>query len=265
MKQSVRDMEQVSRAEKSGVDVLDRAFSILFAFRPGDESLSLTTLSARTGLYKSTVLRLANSLIHHRFLDKLVDGHYRLGSAPLTLGSVYQSNLNLGEALLPLMRELNQAYGEAVSFHVREGNHRVCLYRINSRFAIRPNVRQGDVQPLERGSGGRVLLAFSGKVGAQFEEIRRNHIYVSVGERDPEMSGVAAPVFGAQQILIGALGIVGPVNRLGRPELESLRGPLLNTAARATDQLGGDPAGLLAAATATIGARSPRKSKKQSS
>ena len=262
MKQSSAAANSIRGAEESGVDVLDRAFSILFAFHPGDEPLSLAELSVRTGLYKSTLLRLANALIHHRFLDKQDDGRYRLGSAPFTLGSIYQSNLNLGEVLLPLMRELNQELGEAVSFHVREGNHRVCLYRINSRFAIRPDVRQGDVQSLERGAGGRVLLAFSGKAGAPYEEIRRHCTYVSVGERDPETAGVSAPVFGVQQVLLGALGIVGPANRLGRKELEALRPRLLNAAARATDQLGGDPERLLAAAASTIARTAAVRKKK---
>ena len=231
-----------------GVDVLDRAFSILFSFRPDDPPLTLAELAERTGLYKSTLLRLANALIHHRFLNKLEDGRYRLGSAPFTLGSIYQSSLNLGEVLLPLMRELNHELGETVSFHIREGDHRVCLYRINSRFSIRPEVRQGSVQSLERGAGGRVLLAFSGAPGAPYEEIRRNFFYMACGERDPETSGISVPVFGVHQSLLGALGIVGPTNRLGRSEMEAFRPRLLTISARASDQLGGNPAPLLSSA-----------------
>lgn len=246
------------KEKTSGVDVLDRAFSILFSFRAEDSPLTLAQLSARTGLYKSTLLRLANALIHHRFLDKLEDGRYRLGSAPFTLGSIYQSSLNLGDVLLPLMRELNHELGEAISFHVREGDHRVCLYRINSSFAIRPEVRQGDVQSLERGAGGRVLLAFSGEPGSPYNEIRQNFTYITCGERDPETSGISAPVFGVHQCLLGALGIVGPTNRLGRSVLEELRPRLLHAAARATDQLGGDPEPLLLATQAgTVTESSP--------
>jgi DNA-binding IclR family transcriptional regulator len=232
----------------SGVDVLDRAFAILFAFRPDDRPLTLTELSVRTGLYKSTLLRLASALSHHRFLIRLEDGRYQVGSAALCLGSIYQSNLNLGDMLLPPMRELNDELGEAVSFHVREGDHRVCLYRVNSRFSIRPEVRQGDVQPLERGAGGRILLAFSAQQGALYDEIRQTFFYISCGERDPETSGISAPVFGVQQRLVGALGIVGPTSRLGRMEMERFRPRLLHFAARATELLGGDAAPLRVAA-----------------
>jgi len=239
-----------SSSSPSGVEVLDRAFSILSAFRLDDPPLSLAELSQRTGLYKSTLLRLAAALVYHRFLDRLEDGRFRLGSAPFALGAIYQAQLNLGDVLLPLMQDLNRELGEAVSFHVREGDHRVCLYRINSRFTIRAEIRQGAVQSLERGAGGRILLAFTGAQGPPYEAIRREYTYVSVGERDPETSGVSAPVFGLRQTLLGALGIVGPATRLGRPELEALRPRLLAAAARASDQLGGDPSPLLAAAGA---------------
>jgi DNA-binding IclR family transcriptional regulator len=227
------------------VDVLDRAFAILFAFRSNDrQQLSLTELSARTGLYKSTALRLATALCHHRFLLRLENGGYQLGSASLSLGTIYQTNLHLGDVLVPQMRELNAELGEAVSFHIREGNHRLCLYRINSRFSIRPDVSQGDVQSLERGAGGRVLLAFSGQEGALYDEIRRTYSYISCGERDPETSGVSAPVFGVQQRLIGAMGMVGPISRLGQSKMEQLRPRLLHFAAVATESLGGDAAPL---------------------
>ena len=239
--------DQVGRSG-SGVDVLDRAFSILFAFRPDDAPLSLTELSLRTGLYKSTLLRLAGALIYHRFLVRLEDGRYRLGSSPFTLGAVYQSSLNLGDVLLPLMRELNQTTGEAVSFHMREGDHRVCLYRINSSHSIRTEVRQGDIQSLQKGAGGRVLLAFSGEAGALYDTVRREGTYLSCGERDPDIAGVSAPVFGINQSLLGALGVVGPINRLNRETLEKLRPLLLRTAAKATDLLGGNAAQLQAQA-----------------
>jgi DNA-binding IclR family transcriptional regulator len=240
--------ETIISGSGSGVDVLDRAFAILFAFRADDSPLTLAELSSRTGLYKSTLLRLAGALIHHRFLIRLDDGRYRLGSAPLTLGAVYQSSLNLGEVLLPLMRDLNRETGEAVSFHIREGNHRVCLYRINSSHTIRTEVRQGDVQSLEKGAGGKVILAFSGESGKQFDDIRAQYTYISYGERDPNVSGISAPVFGIDQHFFGALGIVGPINRLDRAALERLSPLLLQAAAQATELLGGNSEVLLAAA-----------------
>lgn len=230
---------KLAQSLSSGVDVLDRAFSILLAFRAEDEPLTLTELSMRTGLYKSTLLRLAAALVHHRFLVRLDGGRYQVGSACLSLSTVYQANLNLSDLLLPPMRRLNEELGETISFHVREGGHRVCLYRINSRHMVRAEVHPGDAQALNRGAGGRVLLAFSGESGAPYDEIRQTFFYISCGERDPETSGISAPVFGVEQRLMGALGIVGPISRLGREELEAFCPRLLQIAASITDSLGG--------------------------
>lgn len=248
-----REVVQVPKAgEASGVDVLDRAFSILFAFRAGDDGLSLAELSLRTGLYKSTLLRLAGALIHHKFLCRLEDGRYRLGPASFVLGCHYQAGLRLGDVLMPLMRALNREFGEAVSFHIREGDRRICLHRIDAIFSIRAQVREGDVQSLEVGAGGRVLLAFSGEPGEPYETIRRTHFYMSFGERDPETGGISVPIFGTGQRLLGALGIVGPISRVDRAFMERVRSHLLSVAAHATEALGGDPAALRHAAQVLI-------------
>jgi DNA-binding IclR family transcriptional regulator len=245
-----------------GVDVLDRAFSILFAFKAADAPLTLAALSQRTGLYKSTLLRLAGSLIHHRFLVKLDDGRYRLGPAGFTLGSIYQAGMNLGEVLLPIMRNLNKELGEAISFHVREGNVRICMYRISSTYTIGPQVRVGDIQSLEKGAGGRVLLAFSGQAGEPYETVRRCNFYMSSGERDPETAGISAPVFGTNQKLVGALGIVGPISRVDIPYMKKVKGRLLLAASEATEALGGDPAPLRQAALVDCNSAIPKKNRK---
>jgi DNA-binding IclR family transcriptional regulator len=248
MTRSREVVQKPKDGEPSGVDVLDRAFAILFAFRSDDAGLTLAELSARTGLYKSTLLRLAGALIHHKFLSKLDDGRYRLGPASFVLGSHYQASLHLGDVLLPLMRVLNSEFGEAVSFHIRDGDRRICLHRIDSTFRIRAQVREGDVQSLEVGAGGRVLLAFSDAPGEPYETIRRSHFYMSFGEREPETGGISVPVFGTEQRLVGALGIVGPINRVDRSFMEQVRGRLLSIAAQATEALGGNPASLRRAA-----------------
>lgn len=231
----------------SGVDVIDRAMALLFAFNNIDHALTLTELAKRSGLYKSTALRLATALCHHRLLTRLEDNRFSLGSATFSLGTHYLLNLNLSDVLLPLMRELNQRIGETVSFHIREGDHRLCLLRINSQYSVRVNVQQGDVQPLERGAGGRVLLAFSGEPGEIYARVRRDHSYASLGERDKETAGISAPVFGAYQKIIGALGIVAPISRLDMARMSEYRPLLLDIAAIATERLGGDAAPLLQA------------------
>ncbi|MCY0389346.1 IclR family transcriptional regulator [Robbsia sp. Bb-Pol-6] len=231
----------------SGVDVIDRVVAILLAFRTGDPPLTLTEIANRTGLYKSTVLRLTAALGHHHLLTRSSDGRYQLGILNYSIGKRYESNLNIGDVLLPLMRDLNEKLGETVAFHIRSGNVRVCLFRIDSRFSVRADVKPGDIQQLERGAGGRVLLAFCGQTGDPYEAIRNDHCYLSMGERDAETAGVSAPVFGPMQELIGAVGIVTPITRMTADQADPFTVSVLDTAARATARLGGDNTGMLAA------------------
>ena len=64
-------------SDEGGVAAVDRALSILDALT--DEKISLAELSKRTGLYKSTVLRLLASLLRAGFVQRDAHGHYRPG------------------------------------------------------------------------------------------------------------------------------------------------------------------------------------------
>ncbi len=230
-----------------GVAALDRAFAILFAFRPDDKGLSLAELAGRTGLYKSTILRLIASLMHHGMLLRSDDGRYYVGPATLRLGALYQRSLQLADVVLPLMRRLRDESGESVSFYVRQKNLRVCLHRVDSTHAIRDHVREGDVLPLDRGSGGRVLTAFSGTRGELYERIRRDGYYMSSGERDTETAGISVPVFSAAQPLAGAFTLAGPRSRFDETLMIRMRQTMLEVAVEASETLGGDATPLHAA------------------
>lgn len=73
-----------------GVAAVERALTVLTAFRRGDGALSLAELTERTGLVRSTIMRLAVSLQRHRLLARLPDGSYRLDAEALRLGTAYQ-------------------------------------------------------------------------------------------------------------------------------------------------------------------------------
>ena len=228
---------------------LDRAISILNAFTTADRSLSLAEIAGRTGFYKSTILRLSGSLIKGQLLERLDDGRYRIGPAAFRLGALYQRSFVAMDVLLPVMRDLSDLSLESVAFYVRSGDMRTCLYRIESKHAIRYMVREGDVLPLLAGSGGRVLAAFSGAEGEPYEAIRRTYHYVSLGDRDPETAGISAPVFGPGRALIGALTLAGPRSRVDASFLARMARPLLEASARATRGFGEDASAIEHAAS----------------
>ncbi len=230
-----------------GAAAVDRALSVLAAYGSDDDALALAEIAARTGLYESTLLRLIQSLLHARLLLRLDDGRYGIGSEALRLGGLYQRAHDMGDVVLPVMRALMESTGESVVFHVREGRARVALHRVESRHMVRYSVREGDVLPLEAGSGGRVLLAFADAGGEPYETIRRRMFHAAYRERDPDTSGLSAPVFGPHQALAGAVTVAGPASRVTEPFVARHVSALLEAVSQMTRNLGGDAAAFVPA------------------
>ena len=201
-------------AASGGVLAVDRALTLLSAFSAGKPQLSLAELAEATQQYKSTVLRLLASLEHAHLVQRQPDGRYGLGAAVARLHAAYASGFSLEAAVMPALRELVAATRESAAFHVRQGDARLCLYRVDSPQPVRDHIRAGDLLPLERGTGGRVLMAFSGARGARYARIRRDQVLVASGDRVPELAGISAPVFGAGGELLGAVTLTMPAPRL---------------------------------------------------
>lgn len=215
------------QAASGGVAAVDRALSVLAAFRPGDDTLGLPELAERTRLYKSTVLRLLASLEHAGFMQRQDDGRYRLGAELARLGGLYTASFSLGAVVVPVLRGLVEQTGESAAFHVRErrGDEwlRLCLYRVDSPQLVRDHVRAGDVLPADRGAGGRVLQAFSepapgeargSAAGRELRAlIREQGYYAAIGDRTPELAGISAPVFQRDGRLAGAITLSMPSQR----------------------------------------------------
>lgn len=223
------------QAAPGGAAAVDRALSLLSAFCVGDSALSLAELAERTRLYKSTVLRLIASLEHARLLLRQADGRYALGPELARLHAIYAATFSLEAEVMPVLRELVAATRESAAFHVRQGDRRLCLYRVDSPQLVRDHIRAGDLLPLDRGAGGRVLTAFSGAPGEASERIRRDGFVVLSGDRIPELTGISAPVFGVGGELAGALTLTLPTPRLQPDFAAAVRA----AARRLTRRLGG--------------------------
>jgi len=222
-------------AAPGGTAAVDRALSVLAAFQQGDGPLSLIELAERTRLHKSTVLRLAASLLHAQLLLRQEDGRYRLGAGIARLHAIYAASFSLEHIVVPQLQRLVEQTGESAAFHVREGSARLCLYRVDSPHPIRDHIRAGDVLPLDRGSGGHVLLAFSGAQGERYDRIRRDRFVALDSDRVAQLSGISAPVFDAQRRLVGAVTLTMPTER-NRPDFVQ---HVIASARAVTAQLGG--------------------------
>ncbi|RZM04767.1 MAG: IclR family transcriptional regulator [Variovorax sp.] len=234
-------MKQTAK-EDPGVASVNRALSMLLAFRDSVDGMSLAELCEATGLYHSTALRLCESLEHFRFVKRMADGRYRLGPMPFQLGTVYQNSFRLGDYALPILRELVGATREVAAIYVREGDERICVHRLEHPRSVRMHVREGDAFALATGAAGRVLLAFSDAPGEAFDAVRAAHYAVSQGERDAESAAIACPVFGIDQKLVCAISLGLPRFRFDAEAFAASLPHVMAAGARLTSDLGGDPA-----------------------
>lgn len=225
-----------------GVIAVTRALQVLEAFALGESSLPLAELSRRCALHKTTVLRLARTLAQSGFMVQREDGDWRLGPAAGWLGARYQAGFDVQNVLEPALRELTHATGESAAFYVREGNVRTCLVRVEGPQALRHHARIGEGLPLDKGSPGRVILAFSGEPGKAYEDIRRKGYHWSIGEREQGVATVSAPVFGMHWRLMGSVCISGPASRLPAEKLEALAQTVIAAATQLSYALAGNTA-----------------------
>lgn len=188
------------------VEAVERALAILDAFDRQNPVLTLAALARRTGIYKSTLLRLAGSLQYCGFLVRDVDGRYRPGPAITRLAPlVMAKTANLETGIRLSLARLVTGTGETASFYIRDGDERVCLYRHNSAHAARHHLEEGARLPLAQGAAGRVLTAFTSADPSE----QASAYFVSVGERDPAVAAVAVPLFTVDGFFMGALSVSG--------------------------------------------------------
>lgn len=233
-----------SEAAAGGVIAVTRALQLLEAFQMTDAQLSLAELARRAGIHKTTALRIARTLAQSGYLvQRDDDGGWRLGPAAGWLGARYQASFDADNAIEPTLLSLTRETAESASFFVREGNARTCLVRVEGPRAIRHHIRMGEVLPLDKGSPGRVLLAFSGESGRTYEKIRRDGYYISVGERDSDIASVSAPVYGNNWRLFGALSVSGPAARLPNKTLRAYAQLVMKRASELSYALGGSRQG----------------------
>ncbi|MGY4826969.1 IclR family transcriptional regulator [Sphaerotilaceae bacterium SBD11-9] len=224
-------------APTDGVAAVDRALTIATALAQASSPLTLADLARRTGMYKSTLLRLLASLARAGLVVHRSDKRYALGPLAFMFGRSFELTYGLKEGIQPVLEWLVGKGTESSSFHVRHGKDaRLCLFRIDSDHSTLDRVRSGDLLPLDRGAPGKVLSAFAAGLPASADAPL---LYSSFGERDPLCGALAAPVFGPAGILLGALSLSGPLERFSDTAVQRMNSLLFTAAEKATRSLGG--------------------------
>lgn len=208
-------MEQLS-----GVGVLDKSVRILAAIAA--KPLTLAGLVEATGIARPTAHRLATALTTHRLLRRDPLGRYTIGPRCAELGrGADDPFLEHARLIVERLRDTTQ---ESAQFYRRETSGRRCVAAADRVTGLRDTVAVGALLPMTAGSAAQVLVAFGAEPvppGAAFTvrtvaTVLRRGWAASVAEREQGVASVSAPVIAADGLLLGALSISGPMERLGK-------------------------------------------------
>ena len=209
----------------SGVGVLDKAVSVLSAMESGPASLA--QLVTATGLARPTAHRIAVALEYHRFVARDSQGRFILGSRIAELASAAGEDRLLSVAQ-PVLSYLRDVTGESAQLYRRQADTRICVAAAERASGLRDTVPVGTALPMTAGSAAQILLAWEdaermhrGLRGAKFSattlaQVRRRGWAASVGEREPGVASVSAPVRGPGGRVVAAISVSGPIERLTR-------------------------------------------------
>ncbi|MBI2207033.1 MAG: IclR family transcriptional regulator [Candidatus Rokubacteria bacterium] len=224
------------------VRAVERAIDILVAV--GERDMRLIDLSARVGLHKASVARLAETLVTSGMLARDEHLNYSLGPQMILLAGQLLSRYRRAADLLrePLQRLWN-ATRETVTVHVRVDLECLCVAELPTPQPIGYRAGPGTRAPLHAGATSKVLLAFLPDaerndilarltlvpitsrtvtsvevLRAQLDEIRRQGFAVSTSEYIVGGSAASVPVFDLTGVA-GAVSIHGPESRLTEPTL----------------------------------------------
>ncbi|WP_046174817.1 IclR family transcriptional regulator [Domibacillus indicus] len=200
-----------------------------------EEKLTLLQIIERTELPKTSVYRMAESLLELGFLEKDKEGAYRLGLVFLELGSLVAERLDIRSIALPYMQRLRKETGEAVNLVIRDGDEAVYIEKVDAQERVRVYTQIGRRAPLYGGACPRILLSFMEEAERErliesfqitqyakgtpktkeelrqlIERTRKNSWSISHSELEDHSSAIAAPIFNHKGDVIAGLSLAGP-------------------------------------------------------
>jgi DNA-binding IclR family transcriptional regulator len=222
------------RKPPAGEPLLDRAFRLLAAFGPADRSMSLTAMSVRADIPKSSALRIARQLVECGALERLGDAEFVIGLRLLEIASLAPRGHGRRQTALPFMEDLHVATRQHVLLAVRDGAEAVLVERLSARGAGKVLYRVGGRMPLHATGVGLCLLAnappdvqdqvlagdltlvpekrrlSASELRASLAEVRRAGVAVASRPVPSAMTSVAASILGRGNEVIAALSVVTP-------------------------------------------------------
>ena len=258
-------MKQKGKTNRYNVRVLDRAIRILSTLSDGTPR-TLTQLSEAIGVISSTTFRLLATLSFHNFVQRNEEsGGYILGLACLELAQAYLASSDIRREALPELEKLRDETTETVHLAVMDQMEVAYLEKLEGLHAVGlMSSRVGGRAPAHCTGLGKVLLAYTpvelvrahyeekglerfsdktitrlDKLLEHLQEVRRQGYAFDLGEHEPEIRCIAAPLRDFSGKVVAAISVSGTAHRMNPVTTnQALINEILETASAISARLG---------------------------
>jgi DNA-binding IclR family transcriptional regulator len=226
------------------------------------EPTTIQALATELGLTKSNAHRTLQTLAHAGYATRdETTGNYRSTLKLFELGAKQLASLDVRRLAAPTMRRLADTTEETVHLSILDSDTVIYVDKIDSPQPVRAYSVVGGRAPAYCVATGKALLAFQTRdylarhlrdleahtpatftdpdaLEAELARIARCGYAVNRGEWRETVGGIAAPIFDALGTAIAAIGISGPLDRLGQKRIKALIPEVLHAGAEVSRALG---------------------------
>ncbi len=225
---------------KSTVPAVDQCMQVLNCLAESPRrQLSLSEICDMAGIHKSRGYTILNTLMAHNFIEK--NPHtkvYKLGIGIVSLARNVLNDLNLGDIVNPHLQTLARNTDATAHYGVISGNRFYIVAKEESSDTFGYTMRLGIQHHLTHGAHGKAIVALmpekdreqilaaeplcfygDGKpvdldyLKEEFETIRELGYAVDLGETNPNITCISAPVTNLEGKLAGAIVLIGVFQR----------------------------------------------------
>jgi IclR family transcriptional regulator, KDG regulon repressor len=236
--------------------VVDTA-QILGAFGPQNTPLGVAELSKSSGIGRSKVHRLLDTLRYLGFVEHdEVSKKYRLGLRTFELAAAASSRFDLGPAARQALQQLALTTGETVCVGVLQGSEIIWVDSVRGFGPLRLEVDLGTRTPPNCVALGKAILAFESpervanilarplpaltrnsitdpeRLREELNRVRESGYALDDEESFPGVRCVATPILDYAGLPVAAIAIAGSAARLSISRLTAFVQPLKETAER---------------------------------
>jgi len=244
---------------------LDRGLQILELLASDDAKtgLTLTELGRAFGMHRSTLFRFLATLRRRGYIDRdSVTDRYLIGPRGLTLAGAYLDRLEIRHVGRPALQALCDRTGELVHLVILDQADAITIDRIEGKHPISLQTGFGSRRPAYCTASGKAILAhltadeinralprempeFTARtitsptlMVEELTEVRRRGFAIDDEERIEGLRCVAAPIFGPDGGVLGALSLAAPMPRVSIERFRELCADTKTTADGISRQLG---------------------------